>query len=97
MPDGVKCYQYDPINGWVDYSEHMVAISPDRKAITLEYKDGDFGDLDGVANKYVVDPVGFGVAAAGEHVDAAAERRLAAAHRPAGTLVDPWTMDPTAS
>jgi hypothetical protein len=60
---GAKCYKYDPINGWQDYSAHIVAISPDRRSITLEYKDGDFGDLDGVANKFVIDPIGFGVAA----------------------------------
>ena len=64
MPEAVKCYKYDPINGWQDYSAHVVSISPDRKSITLEYKDGDFGDLDGVANKLVIDPVGFGVATA---------------------------------
>jgi len=63
MPADAKCYKYDPINGWQDYSAHVVSISPDRKSITLEYKDGDFGDLDGVANKFVIDPVGFGVAA----------------------------------
>ena len=65
MPPGAECYRYDPVKGWQNYSAHIVAISPDRKAITLEYKDGDFGDLDGVANKYVIDPVGFGVAVAG--------------------------------
>ncbi len=65
MPDGVKCYKYDPINGWQDYSAHIVSISADRKSITIEYKDGDWGDLDGVANKIVIDPSGFGVAAAG--------------------------------
>ena len=66
LPPEVKCYKYDPINGWQDYSAHIVSISPDRKSITVEYKDGDFGDLDGVANKFVIDPVGFGVAAAGD-------------------------------
>jgi hypothetical protein len=64
MPLKAKCYKYDPINGWQDYSAHIASISPDRKSITLEYKDGDFGDLDGVANKFVIDPVGFGVAVA---------------------------------
>ncbi|MBW2487694.1 MAG: hypothetical protein JRE72_09750, partial [Deltaproteobacteria bacterium] len=59
------CYKYDPINGWQDYSAHIVAISADRKSITLEYQDGGFGDLDGVENRVVIDPVGFGVAAAG--------------------------------
>jgi len=65
MPEAAKCYKYDPVNGWQDYSAHVVSISLDRKSITLEYKDGDFGDLDGVANKFVIDPVGFGVAATG--------------------------------
>jgi hypothetical protein len=65
MPPGVECYKYDPFNGWQNYSAHVVAISPDRKSITLEYKDGDFGDMDGIANKYIVDPVSFGVASAG--------------------------------
>jgi hypothetical protein len=35
MPAGAKCYKHDPINGWQDYSDHIVAISPDRKSITL--------------------------------------------------------------
>jgi len=65
LPPGVKCYKYDPISGWQDYSAHIVSISPDGKSITLEYKDGDFGDLDGVANKFIIDPVGFGIAAGG--------------------------------
>lgn len=65
VPEKAKCYKYDPTNGWQDYSAHIVSISPDRKSITLEYQDGGFGDLDGVANKFVIDPVGFGVAADG--------------------------------
>ena len=65
LPAGAKCYKYDPINGWQDYSAHIVAISPDRKSITLEYQDGGFGDLDGVANKFVIDPSGFGIGAPG--------------------------------
>ena len=64
VPEAAKCYKYDPINGWQDYSAHIVAISPDRKSVTLEYQDGGFGDLDGVANKIVIDPSGFGVAVA---------------------------------
>jgi hypothetical protein len=61
LPAGARCHKYDPINGWQNYSAHVVSISPDRKSITLEYQDGGFGDLDGVANKIVIDPVGFGV------------------------------------
>jgi subtilisin family serine protease len=67
LPDGVKWYKYDPINGWQDYSAHIVSISPDRKSITVEYQDGGFGDLDGIANGVIIDPSGPGVviAAAG--------------------------------
>ena len=65
IPAGAKWYKYDPINGWQDYSAHIVSISADRKSITLEYQDGGFGDLDGVANGVIIDPSGPGVAAAG--------------------------------
>jgi hypothetical protein len=65
IPDGAKWYKYDPINGWQDYSAHIVSISADRKSITVEYQDGGFGDLDGVANGVIIDPSGPGVAAAG--------------------------------
>ena len=65
MPAKAECYKYDPVNGWQNYHDHVVAISADRRSITLEYKDGGFGDLDGVANKIVIDPVGFGVATGG--------------------------------
>jgi PKD repeat protein len=65
IPAGAKWYKYDPINGWQDYSAHIVSISADRKSITVEYQDGGFGDLDGVANGVIIDPSGPGVAAAG--------------------------------
>ena len=61
MPPEAICYKYDPVNGWQNYHDHVVAISADRRSVTLEYKDGDFGDLDGVANKFVIDPIGFGI------------------------------------
>ena len=65
IPAGAKWYKYDPINGWQDYSAHIVSISAERKSITLKYQDGGFGDLDGVANGVIIDPSGPGVAAAG--------------------------------
>jgi hypothetical protein len=65
IPAGAKWYKYDPVNGWQDYSAHIVLISADRKSITVEYQDGGFGDLDGVANGVIIDPSGPGVAAAG--------------------------------
>jgi hypothetical protein len=65
IPAGAKWYKYDPNNGWQDYSAHTVSISADRKSITVEYQDGGFGDLDGVANGVIIDPSGPGVAIAG--------------------------------
>jgi hypothetical protein len=65
IPAGAKWYKYDPIDGWLDYSSHIVSISPDRKSITVEYQDGGFGDLDRVVNGVIIDPSGPGAAAAG--------------------------------
>ena len=50
-------YKYDSINGWQDYSAHAT-FSTDRKSLTLELQDGDFGDADGTANGIIVDPSG---------------------------------------
>ena len=50
-------YKYDSINGWQDYSAHAT-FSADRKSVTLELKDGDYGDADGTANGIIVDPSG---------------------------------------
>lgn len=50
-------YKYDSINGWQDYSAHAT-FSADRKSLTLELKDGGFGDADGTANGIIVDPSG---------------------------------------
>ncbi|MDY6905999.1 MAG: M6 family metalloprotease domain-containing protein [Thermodesulfobacteriota bacterium] len=50
-------YKYDTINGWYDYSAHAV-ISDDRKSVTIELKDGGFGDADGIANSIITDPSG---------------------------------------
>jgi len=51
-------YKYDTINGWYDYSEHTT-FNDDGQSITLEVKDGGFGDSDGVANGIIVDPGGI--------------------------------------
>jgi hypothetical protein len=71
---------YDPLQGWVDYSEHA-RFSADRKSVTLELKDGDYGDADGVANGIIVDPGGFGLASwvAGRITDAATGQGIARA------------------
>jgi hypothetical protein len=51
-------YKYDTINGWYDYSEHTT-YNDDGQSITLEVKDGGFGDSDGLANGIIVDPGGI--------------------------------------
>jgi hypothetical protein len=62
IPAGADLWKWDPENGWYDYSDHIVLISPDGKSITVEYQDGGFGDLDNSVNGWVIDPAGFGVA-----------------------------------
>lgn len=52
---------YDSINGWIDYSQY-VTFSADRKSASIQLKDGDYGDADGVENGIIVDPSGFGIA-----------------------------------
>jgi len=39
----------------VDYSEHTT-FNDDGRSITLEVKDGSYGDSDGLANRVIVDP-----------------------------------------
>jgi len=56
---GDKWYKYDSVNGWQDYTGHSW-FSPDRRSITLELKDGGYGDADGVENGVIVDPSGLG-------------------------------------
>ena len=51
-------YKYDTINGWYDYSEHTT-FNDDGQSVTLEIKDGGYGDSDGLANGIIVDPGGI--------------------------------------
>ena len=55
-------FKYDTINGWYDYSEHTT-FNDDGQSVTLEVKDGGYGDSDGLANGVIVDP--GGIAASG--------------------------------
>jgi hypothetical protein len=57
-------YKYDTINGWQDYSEHTT-FNNDGRSLTLEVKDGGYGDSDGVVNGYIVDPGGLAEASSG--------------------------------
>ncbi len=60
-PAGATWVKYDAVNGWQDYSHHA-AISADRRWVTVEVKDGAFGDADGVANGIIIDPAGLSIA-----------------------------------
>ncbi|WP_372678590.1 fibronectin type III domain-containing protein [Desulfosarcina sp.] len=57
-PAGATWIKYDAVNGWQDYSHHA-AISADRHSVTVEVKDGGYGDADGVANGIIIDPSGL--------------------------------------
>jgi hypothetical protein len=59
-PSDAIWYKYDSINGWQDFSEKAI-FSSDRKSVTVELKDGGFGDADGIENGLIIDPSGFGV------------------------------------
>jgi hypothetical protein len=51
-------FKYDTVNGWYDYSEYTT-INDDGQSITLEIKDGGYGDSDGLENGIIVDPCGL--------------------------------------
>jgi chitinase len=51
-------FKYDTISGWYEYSEHTT-FNDDGQSVTLELKDGGYGDSDGVANGVIVDPGGI--------------------------------------
>jgi len=70
VPANSRWYKYDLINGWQDYSDHAT-LSEDRKSVTLELKDGGFGDADGTENGIIIDPSGPGTAPLNPAVTAA--------------------------
>jgi chitinase len=57
-------FKYDTINGWYDYSEHTT-FNNDGQSVTLEVKDGGYGDSDGLANGVIIDPGGIAAASGG--------------------------------
>jgi len=59
-PKNTRWVFYDSLEGWLDFSAH-VKFSDDRRVVTVELKDGGFGDNDHVENKVIVDPSGLGV------------------------------------
>ena len=52
-----KWYKYSESTGWQNYTGRIVS-GIGTKQVTLEFKDGDYGDIDGVANGVIVDPSG---------------------------------------
>jgi hypothetical protein len=60
-PSDAKWYRYDPVTGWQDFSAHAL-FGADMKSVTLELKDGDYGDCYGIANRIIIDPSGLGAA-----------------------------------
>ena len=65
-------YKYDTIRGWQDYSNHAT-FHTDGRSISLELKDGDYGDCDGTANGVIVDPGGVAGAMGLDEVETATE------------------------
>jgi hypothetical protein len=59
MTADTKWYKYDSLNGWQDYSEHVVFEEDGSVSLTLQ--DGGFGDADMTANSVIVDPGGPGL------------------------------------
>jgi hypothetical protein len=58
-------YKYDTIGDWQDYAQHTT-FNDDGRSITLELKDGGYGDSDRTANGVIVDPGGLAEAASVE-------------------------------
>jgi hypothetical protein len=59
-PSGAKWYKYDTINGWGEYPH--ATFGPERTRVELQLRDGsgEYGDIDGVKNGFIVDPGGVG-------------------------------------
>jgi hypothetical protein len=51
---------FDPVDGWQDYSAHA-AFNHSRTKVSLQLKDGGFGDCDHTENGVIVDPGGIAV------------------------------------
>ena len=56
--EGMGWYHLDIESSWVDYREYA-QFSTDRKSVTLELKDGGYGDIDGIENGVIVDRSGI--------------------------------------
>jgi hypothetical protein len=63
-PENATVAFYDELDGWQDFSEHAI-FNATRRQVTVELKDGGYGDNDHTENKIIVDPSGIGIFDAG--------------------------------
>jgi hypothetical protein len=56
--DDLRWHHLDIDGSWINYSAYA-QLGSDRKTVTLELKDGGYGDIDGVENGVVVDRSGL--------------------------------------
>ncbi|MBF0449143.1 MAG: hypothetical protein HQK75_00045 [Candidatus Magnetomorum sp.] len=60
LPSNARWFKFDYNNGFEDFSAHTTYL-PAQNQITLSLQDGGFGDADGIANGFIVDPGGIGI------------------------------------
>jgi hypothetical protein len=91
ISDASTFYKYDTIGGWQDYAQHTT-FNDDGRSITLELKDGGYGDSDRTANGVIVDPGGLAAAASVE-VDTSAPPALESSSGGGGCFIETATRD----
>jgi hypothetical protein len=67
-PAGAAWLKYDAVNGWQDYTHHVV-FATDRRSVTVFLQDGGHGDADGAVNGVIVDPSGLAAPAEASAAD----------------------------
>ncbi|KPA18868.1 YD repeat-containing protein [Candidatus Magnetomorum sp. HK-1] len=60
LPSNARWFKFDYNNGFEDFSSHTQYL-PAQNKITITIQDGGFGDADGTANGFIVDPGGIGI------------------------------------
>jgi hypothetical protein len=65
VAEGAKWYKYDTTRGWQDCTALGYATFVDSRTVTVQLKDGAYGDADLTENGIIVDPGGPGVAVSG--------------------------------
>jgi hypothetical protein len=69
MGSNVRWLKYDFIDGVLDYAEHA-RFSSDGYSVTLEIKDGGYGDFDRTVNGIIIDPGGVSTSSTSGSSDA---------------------------